>query len=61
MRLKNNIASQRSRLNRKIKQQALQNELFQLEEENQRLSQQDTALDKKTRIWEKKLLKLAIK
>lgn len=59
MRLRNNEASRRSRLNRKGKEEALFDELAHLEAINQKLSKRDTDLDKQLKIWEKKFIKLA--
>lgn len=60
-RLKQNESSRRSRINRKNKDQAIFNELIKLEEESQKLLLQDSELDRKTKLWEKKLIKLALK
>lgn len=59
MRMRNNEASRRSRLNRKGKEEALFDELAHLESVNQELVKRDTELDKQLKIWEKKFIKLA--
>lgn len=58
MRLKNNEASRRSRLNRKGKEGALFDELAHLEAINQALTEQDIKLDRQIKSWEKKFIKL---
>lgn len=59
MRVKNNEASRRSRLNRKGKEEALFDELAGLEKLNRELTKRDTELNKQLRNWEKRFLKLA--
>lgn len=59
MRLRNNEASRRSRLNRKGKEEALFEELNHLEAVHQELVQRDNYLDKQLKSWEKKFIKLA--
>lgn len=58
MRIKNNEASRRSRLNRKGKEEALFDKLDRLENENSNLKQMDLRMDVELRKWEKKLFKL---
>lgn len=59
MRLRNNEASRRSRLNRKGKEEALFDELDNLDKINQELTKRDIELDRQLKIWEKKFIKLA--
>lgn len=59
MRLKNNEASRRSRLNRKGKEGALFTELSLLEDRNNELRAKDEHLDREISMWRKKLMKLA--
>lgn len=59
MRIKNNEASRRSRLNRKGKEEALFDELNQLEEKNAELHRQDLHMDSELEKWRKRLIKLA--
>lgn len=59
MRLRNNEASRRSRLNRKGKEVALFDELAHLESVNEELVKRDIELDRQLKIWEKKFIKLA--
>lgn len=59
MRIKNNEASRRSRLNRKGKEEALFDELYHLEERNQELQLQDAKMDISIEKWRKRLIKLA--
>lgn len=59
MRLKNNEASRRSRQSRKGKEDALFDELADLEDENLRLKEKDIELDAEIKRWRKRLMKLA--
>lgn len=59
MRLKNNEASRRSRQSRKGKEDALFDELADLEDENLRLKEKDIELDADIKRWRKRLMKLA--
>lgn len=59
MRLKNNEASRRSRLNRKGKEEALFDQLESLQTINDELKALDSSLDRQLKSWENKFLKLA--
>lgn len=57
-RVRNNEASRRSRLKRKAEEEALINELSQLELINKELITLDNSLDKQLKIWREKIIKL---
>ncbi|XP_055324090.1 uncharacterized protein LOC129578882 isoform X2 [Sitodiplosis mosellana] len=60
MRIKNNEASRRSRLNRKGKEEALFDEHQELEERNTQLTIQDLEIDRQIQKWTKRVMKLAV-
>lgn len=59
-RLKNNAASRRSRLNRKIKDEELFHELDQLQKKNSELVQKDSELDEKIKRMKEKYIQLLL-
>lgn len=61
MRDKNNEASRKSRLNRKMKEQQMEEEALQLEEYNRRLKVQVEQLDKLVSNMRNNLMKLMLK
>lgn len=58
MRVKNNEASRRSRLNRKNNECGLFQQLDELERKNRELRTEDKHLDHQLEVWKKKLIKL---
>lgn len=58
MRIKNNEASRRSRLNRKGKEEALFDQQIRLENEHRNLLAMDAKIDIELEKWKKKLIKL---
>lgn len=59
MRIKNNEASRRSRLNRKGKEDAIYEQLFLLEDRHEKLKLIDAQMDSELEKWKKRLLRLA--